>query len=584
MKRKAQNSHWRARGRCGRRRAGEPGARVLALAGLASLGLLLASGGDARAQPGPETPPTPPAATPPTERAADPAADSTPPPSVRQMRLSQVLESTLARETSLEQATIDVRIADAGVLEAAGIDDWFLAANLGWSRSVSFNDQLATVCNESMVSLCEAEDIITTPVPATSTRSNYGGAFDLSRSISTGGTFTLHGDVNYTVLDTSYDTPLLVLSDVDSTRFGDNLTVGFNQPLWRGRGSHYARSGQALAEINRDAASLTREATANRVISQVISAHWEIAYAWRDLAIRRASLALAEEQLRNTQARIEVGAVAPTEALAVEQIIASREEAILNAELNVTNRSLTLRGLAGLEIGPGEIDLWSDAPVTITPRAFDTNELLARAFEQSPDLAALKVRREELAYQVELASEEIQPQLDLDASFGPTGNGEDPSEALSNTVRFRDITFGASLNLQHTFGQRTARGRAEGARERLARLEVDIRATETQITQDLVTAVKQAQIAQKRVALGDTVIGLAERNIAAEKARFDLGRATNFDVLERQDELEQAQLQRARAVVDYLLAVTTLDALTGDLLSRYGIRIDADLEPAAPSR
>ncbi|GAB4539136.1 MAG: hypothetical protein Tsb0020_52960 [Haliangiales bacterium] len=480
------------------------------------------------------------------------------------MRLSQVLESTLARETSLEQATIDVRIADAGVLEAAGIDDWFLGANLGWSRSVSFFEQ---------------------PLAGSSTASVYRGDVDLSRSISTGGTVTVHADASYSDSEVRYDMEVPGFDQVmQTTRFRDNLRVSLNQPLWRGRGSHYARSGQALAMSNRDAVSLTREATANRVISQVISAHWEIAYAWRDLAIRRASLALAEEQLRNTRARIEVGAVAPTEALAVEQIIASREEAILNAELNVTNRSLTLRGLAGLEIGPGEIDLWSDAPVTITPRAFDINELLARAFAQSPDLAALKVRREELAYQVELARDEIRPQIDLDASFGPAGSGEDVSEALSDTVRFRNITVGASLNLQHTFGQRAARGRAEGARERLARLEVDIRATETQITQDLVTAVKQAQIAQKRVALGDTVIGLAERNIAAEQARFDLGRATNFDVLERQDELEQAQLQRARAVVDYLLAVTTLDALTGDLLSRYGIRLDADLEPAAPSR
>jgi len=76
------------------------------------------------------------------------------------------------------------------------------------------------------------------------------------------------------------------------------------------------------------------------------------------------------------------------------------------------------------------------------------------------------------------------------------------------------------------------------------------------------------------MSLSERVIQLAEKNVEAETRRFGLGRATNFDVLQRQDELQQAQLRRARAQVDYLNATAALDALTGVILKRYGITLN----------
>jgi outer membrane protein len=64
-------------------------------------------------------------------------------------------------------------------------------------------------------------------------------------------------------------------------------------------------------------------------------------------------------------------------------------------------------------------------------------------------------------------------------------------------------------------------------------------------------------------------------NLDAERARFDVGRSTNYDVLRRQDELSQAQLRRIRAAADYMKAVAVLQTLTGDLLPAYGIEVKA---------
>ncbi len=413
-----------------------------------------------------------------------------PPAGVQSMRLSELLSVTARQEPSLQRAVIDVRIAEAAVLEAAGIDDWVLQVSGGW-RLQRF------------------------VVPVSGSQNSLDLQADLSRALSTGGTVTLHADTGYSRFSADG-------SGGDArSQYSNTVYAGLSQPLWRGFGEKYSRSGQARARIARSAAELDLQQTALAAVRLVISAYWELAYAWRDIEIRRASLVLAQEQLRNTQARISAGAVAPTEALAVEQSIASREEEILQAQLSITDSSLTLRDLSGLEIGPGEVALWVDAPVDITPQQFDVNALLAEAMEQYPALEALRVRKQDLSLAVELAEDDTDPALDLDLLLGPTGSGETPAEALEGLSRFRELTVNARLTLRHAFGQRSARGRLEAARARLQQLDIDINNLQVSIKRSLILAVQQAETAQQRIVLSERVIELARRNIEAEKARFE---------------------------------------------------------------
>ena len=61
-------------------------------------------------------------------------------------------------------------------------------------------------------------------------------------------------------------------------------------------------------------------------------------------------------------------------------------------------------------------------------------------------------------------------------------------------------------------------------------------------------------------------IDLANENIQIETDRFNLGKSTNFDVLNRQEELRQAELRKAQAMIDWHKAEAGVQALTGDIL------------------
>ena len=73
------------------------------------------------------------------------------------------------------------------------------------------------------------------------------------------------------------------------------------------------------------------------------------------------------------------------------------------------------------------------------------------------------------------------------------------------------------------------------------------------------------------ISLGDKAVDLADQNVTAEQAKLELGKTNTFEVLRRQDELQQARLRHASAVLDYLSARAEIDGLTGVILGQYGI-------------
>src|SRR5690606_7491630 len=143
--------------------------------------------------------------------------------------------------------------------------------------------------------------------------------------------------------------------------FGDGwsqeISATISQPLLRGRGRFLYEANERRATLSRDAAVLGRRLSAIQTVQSVVAAYWDLGPAGRQVAITRASLALAQERLRITQIGTQGGKIPRSEIPAVQQIIATREEDVLNGELAVLDRSIALRRAVGLPIGKGELGL-----------------------------------------------------------------------------------------------------------------------------------------------------------------------------------------------------------------------------------
>jgi outer membrane protein len=480
-------------------------------------------------------------------------APVTPPPTItdvagapRPITLPEVLSLAVRQAPELERATIDIEIAMARIEEARAYQDWDVAANLRGATGKSIGRFGGLTAEQTTI------DVL--------------GQVDVTKILPTGGSARLHAETGYNWTKGDVRTSETWIHEVSAT---------WVEPLLRGRGGWLLRAGETRAEIARDAAELGRRATAIAVVRDVVNAYWDLVLAQRDLAIRVSSLELAQERLRRTQAAIKGGGIAATEALAVEQVIATREEEILGAELAVIDRSIEVRRLIGLTIGPGELMLSTDTELGLPSADWDLDALIAAAYRTSPELAQLSKQGQAAALEVEVTENGLLPRLDVAVTFGPTGTSNRPTEALENMVTFDGVTAVGVLTYQQSIGNRAASGRARAARAERLRVRIDETDARAQIAQALAHAVVLAESAARRVEIAGRAIVLAEKNITAEQSRFGLGKATNFDVLERQEELKQAQLRQARALIDWHKAATVIASISGDLLDSYAI----DLTP-----
>jgi outer membrane protein len=533
-------------------------------------------------------PAAPPAPATPDDGTSAAAAQARP---ARDMTLRAVLDAVVQQNPALARSATDVATAEADVLTAMGVDDWMLGVTGAWVSSRS-------------------EYVQGQPFQTTASDS-FSTSAELSRGLPAGGTLKIDLDGSYSnttiaVLTEDPDTMQPTTFELDAGALSGSLIASITQPLLGGRGKRFARAEQRRTRIARDAASLQREIAALDTIREVVRMYWELAYATRAVDIQRGSVELAREQLRITEAAVRVRVSSPSELLAVRHAIAVREQTVMLAEVQVSELSLSLRRLAGLEIGPGEIDIaatdaFAGQPTTgpsgpgsgqttgqapgqpatgqapgqpdLGAPAIDLDAAIEQARASNPRLALARAGTNTADIDEELAEDALRPRLDLTAQLGPTGNSTEAGETLRQLGTFQAYTAGASLTYTSAFGQRSARGGRDRAREVTQRARIDLADAERALAVSVVRAVDLVRVARKRIDVSQLAVELAEQNLASERTLFEAGEARNYDILARQDELAQALLSRERAIADYHQAVADLEALTGDLLPRHGVEL-----------
>ncbi|MGN6107601.1 MAG: TolC family protein [Kofleriaceae bacterium] len=504
-------------------------------------------GGSAPSAP-PQTPPTAPTAAP-TDGAPEQPDDLTAwAGPARPTSLPELLQVAVRQAPSLATAQIDIAIAEARIQQTWSRDDW------------QINSQLQVFRSSGIANGQSLDQAI-----------NGTGFFDLSRTLPTGGTLTLHAGSNYNNVKFADPT----INDVlGGTSWSNEISATYAQPLLRNRGRLVYDANERKARLSRDAATLGRRLSAIQTIQNVVAAYWDLVLAERQLAITQQSLALARERLRITEIGTGGGKVPRSELPAVQQIIATREEEVLNGELAVLDRSIAVRRAAGMPIGQGELGLRVATDLEIRDTGWALGDLTERAYGASPELAQLAKQEASSKIDVEVTENGLLPRLDAAITLGPSGADGNFATAWKNVATFESLAIGGTLTFQHSIGQENVKGLAREQRENQRRIQVTAFDVRAQIAQTMARSVAQLELARRRVALSQRAIDLANENIKIETDRFNLGKATNFDVLNRQEELRQAELRKAQAMIDWHKAETSIQALTTDILPAYGIALE----------
>jgi len=381
-------------------------------------------------------------------------------------------------------------------------------------------------------------------------------------------------------------------------RYGADVNLSLRQPLLRNFGSLVTRQGIVVAQNTRDRTAETFEIGVVAVLQQVEEAYWNLVASRRAVEVSEQSLELAERLLGETDERVKVGTSAPIDLVQSETGVATRRQDLIAAGNLAANAEDALKAVLGFD-APEE---WLTEIETTEAYEFEAIDIdLAQAIDTAlarrPEVRRKLLELEQLEYDVRVARNRVLPSLDLEASYGWGGIGGDaridedddgeidvvipggPGDAWDQVFDFDFPHWTLGVQFGIPIGNNEAQGQLAQRRYEQQRSTIELNALRQQIIQEVRVAVRALADGKALVEASLAARDLSERNLEAEETKFDNGLSTNYQVLEIQEDLAQAQLSLIRAYLDYRKANIGYRVATGTLLDFLSVDI---VDPGSP--
>lgn len=374
--------------------------------------------------------------------------------------------------------------------------------------------------------------------------------------------------------------------------YNSDLAFTFNQPLLRNFG-RLATERQLMLARNRSQASREEfERQLVLTVQDVVNAYWNLVGARRQLVVAEESLGLARELHERNRIQVEVGTMAPLELVQSEAAIAEREEGIITAQGLLGDAEDVLRRLLNLpdgELWEAEIRPATDPAIEHTP--IDVEAAIQTALAERPELRSVNLDIEQARIESEFAHNQERPTLDLNLSYGFQGAGgnviaRDPqgNPVVVSTGGYGDafdqvggldydgwtarLTFG--LPLQNR-GARAARAIADLDLRRAQTALEDLRKG---IITEVRAAARQVETAAKQIEAAKASRVFQERNLDAERKRYENGMSTSFQITQIQEDVTEARRREVFAINNYRRVLADFQRSIGRLLEEEGVSID----------
>ena len=380
------------------------------------------------------------------------------------------------------------------------------------------------------------------------------------------------------------------LASLLTPSFASTLTASLTQPLLRGF-VHTAQGRQVgVAALDTQIARAQYRQRLTQVMQQVLNQYWELVFAIESYEARRQSKAVALLQYESASVRVQNGLLTPVALTAAQAEIASRERDLLQAQVLII---IAENGLKQLLAEDPASALWestvipSDRPEAEGPAlalALAESQVLART--RRPELEQVNLQLEQNRIDRTFYTWEARPTVNLGATVAAVGRAgtvlqrtadgrvADPgnpafgrSDAAWRQLWNRDFpawTF--SLNVQVPISNRTAEAQLAQARIAGERLATQLAKLQQSVGLEAQNAWQVIAVQRKSLEAARLTARLFEQQLEAQRARYESGFSSDFELLRYQRDLVDAKVRELRALVDLQQGVIALQRATDTLL------------------
>ena len=379
-------------------------------------------------------------------------------------------------------------------------------------------------------------------------------------------------------LAANFNNTRLETTDTAATRnpaYTSSIQAQYTQPLLRNFRMDPTRASLLIQTLQSQITDLNLRATLTITEAQVRNAYWDLVFGIDNVAAARRNLELSAKLVQDNRAKVEIGTMAPIDVVQAQAEEATRRQALVTAEATRRTNELALKRLI---VSGTEDDLWNatieptDRPAT-TPEPIDLEGAVRNALANRVDLAVNKRNLDQNEVSVRNLRNATLPALDLIGLYNLQGRGGTEFQrqgfggtitntipggyfdALSTIGRFTAPTWSMRLNLSYPIGQSSADAAYARARVQVTQTQAQIKQAELIIATEVTNAALNVTNNLEAVQASAVARELSEQRLQAAQSKFEVGMATNFEVVQAQRDLADSRSIELRNILNYRKAI-----------------------------
>jgi outer membrane protein len=374
--------------------------------------------------------------------------------------------------------------------------------------------------------------------------------------------------------------------------FSSALNLQFTQQLLRGAGRFANRAPIIIARRGLAESRAAFEAEVSDAIYQVVQQYWGVVQARGNLDVSNRSLKQAEASYDHDKKALELGALSPLDIYRSQSAVAALQVQIIQTQFAAQQAEEALR----LTIGASQDPLIHGLPLNLTEKPDkgadvappDPQAELAKAMSNRPELAADAAALDADHASIRLAHNLLLPSLSLNGIYESSGLGGNQynlttlqlisqggfASSFGQLFGFGYPGYGGTLTLQLPLKNHTGQAALGSALVTQSHDQYNLRQSKEQIVNDVTLAIDTVEQARMALDAAETSYDLAQKSLAADQRKYELGTQPIFFVLNSQTLLATAEQALLSAQIGIQVARANLNHATGDLLGPYQVQIN----------
>ena len=359
----------------------------------------------------------------------------------------------------------------------------------------------------------------------------------------------------------------VVALEPNTQKTGETYQTGvdssLSQPLLRGRDREFNLSGVHGAEFGarwaRRSLYLTRVGT---VISTVRAAYAVVRQ--RELMrVNEESVSRLRNHAEAARVKEKFGLATPIDVYRAEIELKQSEDNLASAREAYKDAMDSLKLILAFPI---EDEIEVSAPLEYSSVRMDEKEAVELAFKNRVELRQAWDAVKDAERRSRVAKHGILPELNLVLGFSPTGDSDD----FGDSLELNEYTWGVSLSSSTDISRTAERAAYDQSMLGVNAAYRSMGLLRDEIAREAKSALRTLNEAEQRIEIQRKQIENAEGKLKLAQVKFKHGMANNFDLIEAEEQLRQAQTNMISVVIDYIVGSYSLRAAIGTLLEQEG--------------